>query len=964
MKVFNIPAHANFLRSLAAGVIRMADEKRIALEDFVILLPNRRSCSSLAQEFLQQSGRQALLLPKLTPLGDIDGEELQLMDNLSLPSSIPVFERSAILAQWIKEWFAQKGETLSQSQCWGLAESLGDLLHQIYIEDIPWSKLSSLVDIDYAAHWQEITLFLDYFAERWEKWLEESKLIDPARRELLLLRRQAEYWANNPPAHPIIAAGSTGSVHATADLLNTIAKLSNGQVILAGLDKHLDSSLWKDLPASHPQFYLARLLSKFELLPGDVADWPYLGKKTGDSGAKELFWSAAMRPQSEAWSARRLNADCAAQITRIDTRNAEEEARVIALLLRETLEEKGKTAALVTPDMTLSVKVAALLRRFGLEIENSAGQSLARTGAGRLLSLSVRLWGKPFRHAAFLAFFKHPLVATPPSDESIDPVLRLEKEYLRSGRQEFLAQSDYAGLLAALERAKAPDSVIAFMKEFLCHAEPMLLHAAREKSDCRDILQDQMRFLDALSQKSCWLGRDGEAALKLCEDLLASADKIGVIGLADYGEFFETILQKTLLRPQAGEHPLLKIWGPLESRLQSVDRLILSGLNEGVWPPRPDQDPWMSRQMREDFGLTSRERRIGQSAHDFVQGILGSKEVFLTRAARQGGQPMVESRFLSRFDALLNAQGMPRPNQEKSARYVAMAEQWNAPQRLIKLPPPRPSPAAKFLPKQFSYSAADLLRRDPYAFYGKYILCLKPLAGLNVAVDKMLWGTLVHEAVKAAAKSKKALSLIAAQTLSPFNDHPAIIAFYRRRLESVLEYFLDQYQTECQNISKSLYEEEAEGIIPISASGRQFDLYAKLDRLDILKNEKVRIVDYKTGELPTEKSVLSGSSAQLALQSAVYLRGGISLDKILPIEEMAYYRLNIDPQKNEAQRYTGQDFAKSADEAIERLKSLIESYCAPGAVYFSEPFGSKLARNPDYRHLSRILEWGSLEDAA
>ncbi len=963
MKVFNIPAETNFLQSLASGVIKMAEEKKIPLEDFVILLPNRRSCGSLAQEFLLQSGGQALLLPKLTPLGDIDGEELQLMDNLSLPSSVPVFERSAILAQWIKEWFAQKGESLSQSQCWGLAESLGDLLHQIYIEELPWSKLSSLVDIDYAAHWQEITLFLDYFAERWEKWLEESKLIDPARRELLLLRRQAEYWANNRPAHPIIAAGSTGSVRATADLLNTIANLPNGQVILAGLDKHLDSNLWKDLPASHPQFYLARLLSKFELLPGDVADWPYLGKETGDSGAKELFWSAAMRPQSEAWSARRLNADCAAQITRIDTRNAEEEARVIALLLRETLEEKGKTAALVTPDMTLSVKVAALLRRFGLEIENSAGQSLAHTGAGRLLSLSVRLWGKPFRHAAFLGFLKHPLIAAT-TDKSVDPVFILEKEYLRDGSRNFLAQGDYKSFLKALERAKAPDSVIAFMKEFLFHAEPMLLHAAQEKSDCRDILQDQMRFLDALSQKSCWLGQDGEAALKLCEDLLASADKIGVIGLADYGEFFETILQKTLIRPQAGEHPHLKIWGPLESRLQSVDRLILSGLNEGVWPPRPDQDPWMSRQMRDDFGLSSRERRIGQSAHDFVQGILGAKEVFLTRAIRQGGQPMVESRFLSRLDALLNAQGMPRPNQEKSARYLAMAEQWNAPEAMAKLSPPRPAPPGQVLPKQFSYSAADLLRRDPYAFYGKYILRLKPLAGLNLAVDNMLWGSLVHEAVKSAAKSKKAPQLIAEQALGLFRDHPAMTAFYRPRLESVLKYFLDQYRIESLDISKSLYEDEAEGIIPISVSGKEFKFYAKLDRLDILKNGTARIVDYKTGELPTEKSVLSGNSAQLALQSAVYSRGGIASVEILPIQEIAYYRLNIDPQKNEAHRYTGQDFAKSADEALERLKSLIEFYCAPGAVYFSEPFGSKFARNKDYRHLSRILEWGSLEDAA
>ena len=40
---------------------------------------------------------------------------------------------------------------------------------------------------------------------------------------------------------------------------------------------------------------------------------------------------------------------------------------------------------------------------------------------------------------------------------------------------------------------------------------------------------------------------------------------------------------------------MLHIYGPLESRLTQTDRVIAGGLIEGVWPPAPRTDPWLSR---------------------------------------------------------------------------------------------------------------------------------------------------------------------------------------------------------------------------------------------------------------------------------------------------------------------------------------------------------------------------------
>ena len=87
------------------------------------------------------------------------------------------------------------------------------------------------------------------------------------------------------------------------------------------------------------------------------------------------------------------------------------------------------------------------------------------------------------------------------------------------------------------------------------------------------------------------------------------------------------------LREQPGVH--IRIFGPLEARLQDIDRVVLGGLNEGSWPPETRTDPWLSRPMRLKLGLDLPERRVGLAAHDFAQA-LGAKEVILTRAAKVG----------------------------------------------------------------------------------------------------------------------------------------------------------------------------------------------------------------------------------------------------------------------------------------------------------------------------------------
>src|SRR5438445_9848733 len=124
-----------------------------------------------------------------------------------------------------------------------------------------------------------------------------------------------------------------------------------------------------------------------------------------------------------------------------------------------------------------------------------------------------------------------------------------------------------------------------------------------------------------------------------------------MVQISDYPEVFQTAFADRAVRRVEKPGAQLHIYGPLESRLMQADRVIIGGLIEGVWPPVPRVDPWLSRPMRHELGLDLPERRIGLSAHDFAQ-LLGANEVILTHSAKVGGAPAVASRFLHRLEAV------------------------------------------------------------------------------------------------------------------------------------------------------------------------------------------------------------------------------------------------------------------------------------------------------------------------
>ena len=243
-----------------------------------------------------------------------------------------------------------------------------------------------------------------------------------------------------------------------------------------------------------------------------------------------------------------------------------------------------------------------------------------------------------------------------------------------------------------------------------------------------------------------WRGQDGEAAADLFARLEGpSGIDLPPIPADRYPAVLSALMAGITIRPLYGAHPRLAIWGLIEARLQRADLMILGGLNEGTWPPGPGDEPWMSRPMRDRFGLSPLEESIGAAAQDFALAAAGP-EVLLTRALRVDGAPSVPARFLSRLETLLKGSGLSLPRR-MAASWRGWADALDRPDVFAPWPRPEPCPPLSARPRKLSVTAIEMWMRDPYALYARRILKLDPLDPLDADPGAAERGQIIHHAL-------------------------------------------------------------------------------------------------------------------------------------------------------------------------------------------------------------------------
>jgi ATP-dependent helicase/nuclease subunit B len=711
---------------------------------------------------------------------------------------------------------------------------------------------------------------------------------------------------------------------------------------------------------------------------------------TPDPVGREKLLSEALRPSAttDIWHSRLGNAFTAdagaalAGLAVIEAAGAEEESLAIAIALREALDTPGKTAALVTPDRGLARRVLAALRRWKVAVEDTAGDPLAYMPAGTFARLAAEAALRGLAPVPLLALLKHPLcrlaAAMAVHNEA---VAILERAILRGPRP----RSGTAGLAQALHtlrngrkdlhgsdpRKHVSDQELdtaAALVERLAAALQPLENAASKPQSFVELAARHRQVVEALAQDAAgdvaaYSGSDGRALAHAFEQIAELSDSDLDIAPSDYPELFHAAIDNAIYRPPV-PGVRVRIFGPLEARLQNVDRMVVGGLVEGVWPPESRSDPWLSRPMRHDLGLDLPERRTGLSAHDFAQ-FLGAPEVILTRATKLAGTPTVPSRFLQRLAAVAGQRWADVLR--NGAKYLEFARALDRPTESKKIERPRPTPPRAARPTSLSVTQIEHWLRDPYTIYAGHILKLNTLHQVDTPPGAADRGTIIHEAIGDFTKKYaqewpadplRELLDLGKQKFAPYQDFPEARAFWWPRFERIARWFVTEFEPARRGPGTALLVEQA-GHLDIALGERSFRLRTRADRIERLPDGRYAILDYKTGAPPSDSQVKVGLSPQLTLEAAILRHGEFeNLPGGGSIAQLAYVRLRGTEIAGEVcQRLKDQSPDSYADIALSRLTEIVRRFDDANEPYRSLVHPMWTNRYGEYDHLARVQEW-------
>ncbi|WP_341367765.1 double-strand break repair protein AddB [Yoonia sp. BS5-3] len=955
-RVFALPPGADFATGLVDGLLDRAGgltpEMWARTEIYVNTTRMQRRIRSVFD------AGPARLLPRIRLITDLASDPV----SMGIAPAVSPLRRRLELSQFVAKLLEQEPDLAPQTALYDLSDSLANLMDEMQGEGVSPDAIAALDVTDQSGHWERALKFVNIIAPFFG---DDAERPDLEARQRLVIEALTERWAATPPTHPIIVAGSTGSRGATALFMQAVAKLPQGAIILPGFDFDLPDAAWAAMADTktsedHPQYRFKRLMDRIDFGRQDVRNWSAAAEP---HTARNALISLSLRPApvTDQWlqDGPKLGnlEDATRGLTLIEASSPRAEAEAIALRLRQAAED-GITAALISPDRTLTRQVTAALDRWDIVPDDSAGTPLALSPPGRFLRHVGELIAKPLTSVLLLTVLKHPLCHSNRDDRG---------EHLRHTRELELYLRDrgipFPSEEILMRWAKGNDARIKWAT-WLCVI--IQAGAAKDIGPLHLLLDQHIALAEQLSAGpgadgtgGLWQEAAGREAKRICDELRQAADAAGSLSQHDYAALFNAIISSGTVRNRDAGHPGILIWGTLEARVHGVDLTILGGMNEGVWPEAPPPDPWLNRTMRAQAGLLLPERKIGLSAHDYQQAVAGS-DVWITRAKRSADSETVPSRWINRLTNLLSglaAQGGPDALEAMRSRgdhWLAMSAELSTPSTREE-PSPRPAPCPPVIarPKRFSVTQIKTLIRDPYAIYARKILQLSPLEPLIPNANAPLRGTIVHGILETFIKENHdpldhaTFMKIARQQFQEHCPWPTIQAQWVAKLNAIAPKFLDA-EAERQTLASDRVVEAA-GKVTIPHLG--MTLTCKADRIDKTNDGSAIIYDYKTGAVPTGPQQ-EKFDKQLLLEAAMLEKGGFDKIPATPVQDAAFIGVNaaLKTVKAPLKKQPVAQVWAELETLFENWQVPSQGYTARLALFSKNDFGA-------YDHLSRFGEW-------
>lgn len=406
-------------------------------------------------------------------------------------------------------------------------------------------------------------------------------------------------------------------------------------------------------------------------------------------------------------------------------------------------------------------------------------------------------------------------------------------------------------------------------------------------------------------------------------------------------------LVKNVKLPFEGE-PLsgLQIMGVLETRSLDFENLIITSLNEDIFPKKQSSDSSIPYALRRAFGLPTYEHQDALQAYYFYRLIASAKRVFLLYDSRS--DKMGDYGEMSRFIyQLCYRYGLIKLGDEKKISYSISMK----PDRQIEVK--KTTQILDVLKKRrFSASALNDYFSCPLKFFFSRVAKIEEKEELTERIENNVFGSIVHytlellysdyerkelskENIKSILENKERFDTCLKKAFSKeyLNKKNGEIVEPKGRAKLVLEiiktYVKRVLEFDEKNTPFWYIESEKAVDVKFNTGKREVNFYGKIDRLH-QKDGKIHVIDYKTGSSKNtnfdnvnslfDREYRSKNDLGYVFQTIFYsllLRLDGEKGELLPD---IYYIRSLSDEKS----LLNCDFSKIEKEFGDKLKELIE----------------------------------------
>ncbi len=559
----------------------------------------------------------------------------------------------------------------------------------------------------------------------------------------------------------------------------------------------------------------------------------------------------------------------------IETLNILVLARQIVEVAQQRFALGDKVVSLVTSNRQLSSIIHTMCDGAEISIDDSFGRPLDQTSYGQLILLMLSWMMDNKKYERLLNLISHPV--------------------LHSYWGDFARKVDYLGRSKQLK-----------FLEVLGAYDPKSEEDVQRLDELKTLFQRPQleAFKDQASEALSLLKKWGVIAENYSEFEQVQA----LLNISENLEMFRIRLQSKTCREQTPRPPYLQLMGPMESRLMHPKTVILADFNEGEWPEGSLSSPWLNVRVRQEIGLPDSVLSTDGLSHAFLS-LMGSKYVFLCRSAQINGLPATSSRWWSRLSVVCKLAGVSLPvislERDPTERGVTKTKIYQIPDHLR--------------PQKLSISDIHLWINDPRLFVQNRLLEMKDLPEWDESANHLSRGILIHEVLEQGINenlSSKEMLCVAMEKLKKLNLSASESMFW----ESDLVACVRNFEQMNQSISSLKTWTEIRGEWTVETQFGYVNIVGKADRVDQLEDGSFQIIDYKTGGLPSKKSVIQGDYPQLVLLGLMLKNGAFApmISKSTPFM-VSYWGV----KSGEVSNFLFEDLEKLEEFVVSKIEELL-----------------------------------------